>query len=118
MTPFDIHRAAAAVRGLYENRVIARTNDQVVCMSVMTGPFHWHRHPNSDETFLTLEGAVVIDFADRSVTLGTGQIMTIPAGVVHRTRPEGARSVNITVERGDMETEAVDPRPDFSPPAG
>jgi mannose-6-phosphate isomerase-like protein (cupin superfamily) len=108
MVPFDIHEAAAAVSGPYENRVIARTNDQVVRMSVMTGPFYWHRHPNSDETFLTLEGAVVIDFADRSVSLAPGQILTVPAGVVHRTRPERARSVNISVERADTETEPVD----------
>ena len=109
MTPFDIHQSAAAISGPYENRVVARINDHVVRMSVMTGPYHWHRHPNSDETFLTLEGAVVIDFADRSVTLAPGQLLTIPTGQVHRTRPEGARSVNITIERHDTETEAVEP---------
>jgi mannose-6-phosphate isomerase-like protein (cupin superfamily) len=109
MIPFDIHQAAAAVRAPYENRVIARTNDQVVRMSVMTAPFHWHRHPNSDETFLTIEGAVVIEFPGRSVTLAPGQLLTIPAGVVHRTRPEDARSVNITIERSDTETEPADP---------
>ncbi len=109
MTPFDILQAAAAVRVRYENRVIARTNDHFVRMSVMTGPFYWHRHPNSDETFLTLEGAVVVEFTDHSITLSPGQILTIPAGVAHRTRPEGARSVNITVERIDTETEPLDP---------
>lgn len=109
MAPFDILEAAAAVGGSYENRVIGRINDHVVRMSVMTGPYHWHRHPNSDETFLTLEGAVVIEFAERTVTLGPGQLLTVPAGQVHRTRPEGGRSVNITVEREDTETEAVEP---------
>ena len=109
MIAFDIHRAAAAAPDPYENRVIARTNDHVVRMSVMTGPYHWHRHPNSDETFLTLEGAVVIEFPDGSVTLAPGQVLTVPAGVVHRTRPEGARSVNITFERDGTETEPVEP---------
>ncbi len=109
MPPFDIHLAAAAVSGPYENRVIGRVNDHVVRMSVMTGPFHWHRHPNSDETFLALEGAVVIELADRSVTLAPGQLLTVPAGQVHRTRPEGERSVNITIEREDTETEAAEP---------
>jgi mannose-6-phosphate isomerase-like protein (cupin superfamily) len=109
MTTFDINLAAAAVRGPYDNRVIARTNDHVVRMSVMTAPYHWHRHPDSDETFLTLEGSLIIELADGSVTLAPGQVLTIPAGVVHRTRPEGARSVNITVERDGTETEPVEP---------
>jgi len=108
MQAFDIPRAASEAGDPYLNRVIARANDHVVRMSVMTGPYHWHRHPNSDETFLTLEGAVVIDFRDRSVLLGPGQILTVPAGVAHRTRPHGARSVNITVERDGTQTEAVD----------
>lgn len=109
VTPFDIHRAAAAVTGPYENRVIARTNDQVVRMSVMTAPFFWHRHPNSDETFLVIEGSIVIERPGGAVTLAPGQLLTIPAGVVHRTRPEGARSVNITIERHDTRTERTDP---------
>ena len=27
----------------------------------MTEPFYWHYHPNSDETFLVIEGIVCID---------------------------------------------------------
>lgn len=109
MTLFDIPRAAAEVSKPYENRVVARVNDHVVRMSVMTGPYHWHRHPDSDEVFLTLEGALVVEFADGDVTLGPGQVLTVPAGVVHRTRPAGARSVNVTVERDGGRTEAAEP---------
>jgi mannose-6-phosphate isomerase-like protein (cupin superfamily) len=109
MPPFDIHAAAAAVSGPYENRVVGRVNDHVVRMSVMTRPFHWHRHPNSDETFLVIEGAVVVELAGRTVRLEPGQLITVPAGQAHRTRPEGARSVNITIEREGTKTEPAEP---------
>jgi mannose-6-phosphate isomerase-like protein (cupin superfamily) len=31
--------------------------------------------------------------------VGPGQLVTVPAGTLHRTRPAGARSVNLTFER-------------------
>ena len=35
----------------YDNHPIARVNDHVVRISVMTQPYPWHFHPNSDEHF-------------------------------------------------------------------
>jgi mannose-6-phosphate isomerase-like protein (cupin superfamily) len=76
-------------------------------MSVMTEPYFWHFHPNSDESFLVIEGSVFIDLEDRTVELFPNQLFTIPKNVVHRTRPVGNRSVNITFEKSVMITEKV-----------
>ena len=73
----------------------------------MTEPFYWHRHPNSDETFIVIDGAVLLETAAGAFKLSAGQIATVKAGEPHRTSPVGARSVNITVERADMTTERV-----------
>jgi hypothetical protein len=40
----------------YDNHPIANINDHVVRIATMTEPYHWHFHPNSDETFLMIEG--------------------------------------------------------------
>jgi mannose-6-phosphate isomerase-like protein (cupin superfamily) len=66
-----------------------------------------HRHPDSDETFGVLEGEMVIEFEAGEVTLKPGQFLTVRRGVLHRTRPKGARSVNITFERVGAATEFV-----------
>ena len=79
--------------------MLAEVNDHVERMSVMTEPFHWHVHPDSDESFLVVEGRLRIEFEDRIVELGEGEMLTVPAGVRHRTAPVGARSVNLTFER-------------------
>jgi mannose-6-phosphate isomerase-like protein (cupin superfamily) len=76
-------------------------------MSVMTEPFYWHRHPDSDETFLVLEGAVLLQTAHDTAELGPGQLYTVPAGLAHITSPITPRSVNITVERTAMSTERL-----------
>jgi mannose-6-phosphate isomerase-like protein (cupin superfamily) len=91
----------------YDNHPVAHTNDHVVRIATMTEPYHWHFHPNSDETFLILEGRLAIEFEDGTVELQPGQLLTIPRGVRHRTRPIGARSVNLTFEMAEAETVAV-----------
>jgi mannose-6-phosphate isomerase-like protein (cupin superfamily) len=91
----------------YDNHPIATTNDHVVRIATMTEPYHWHFHPNSDETFLVIEGRLAIEFESGSVELGPGQLLTIPRGVHHRTRPVGTRSVNLTFELAQSETIAV-----------
>jgi mannose-6-phosphate isomerase-like protein (cupin superfamily) len=88
----------------YENHPIAMINDHVVRISTMVEPYPWHFHPNSDETFLVIEGQLSIDFESGSLELDPGQLLTIPRGVRHRTRPIGARSVNLTFELAQSET--------------
>jgi mannose-6-phosphate isomerase-like protein (cupin superfamily) len=94
----------ANTQASYENHTIAQMNDQVVRISVMTEPYHWHHHPNSDETFLSVEGELIIEFEDGTQVLRPGQLITVPKGVRHRTRPGGARSVNLTFEARDAES--------------
>lgn len=98
---------AAHGAATYDNRPIASVNDHVVRLSIMTEPYFWHRHPNSDETFLVIEGQVELALDDQVIVLGEGQSATVPAGLAHCTRPLTARSVNLTVERADMATERV-----------
>ena len=106
----NLIETAAAVAGPYANFALANVNDHVIRMSVMTESFYWHRHPNSDETFLVLEGELLIDIGDKTVTLRRGDMMTVPKNVPHRTRPGTARSVNLTVELMTMETIRLDQR--------
>jgi mannose-6-phosphate isomerase-like protein (cupin superfamily) len=87
--------------------VLTTVNDHVVRMSVMTEPFYWHRHPTSDETFLVVEGTVLLETAHERIELAAGQGYTVPAGLAHITSPITARSVNVTVEKIAMTTERV-----------
>lgn len=88
----------------YKNFPVGLVNDHIVRLSIMTEPFYWHYHPNSDEIFLALEGILCIDLEDRTVELASGQLFTIPANVRHRTRPKDDRSVNLIFELAEMET--------------
>jgi mannose-6-phosphate isomerase-like protein (cupin superfamily) len=100
----DLTERASELSGKYENVVIAQVNDHVVRMSLMTEPYFWHYHPNSDETFIGLEGIVILELADQRIELGPGQMFTVPKGMKHRTAPAGVRSINLTIESAEIAT--------------
>jgi mannose-6-phosphate isomerase-like protein (cupin superfamily) len=102
--PLDPLLLSREVDQPYHNRRLTGVNDHEVRMSVMTHGFPWHHHPDSDETFCTVEGELIIEFETGEVALQPGQFLTVPAGVRHRTRPGGERSVNLTFERVNAET--------------
>ncbi|WP_426587495.1 cupin domain-containing protein [Mucilaginibacter sp. R-33] len=72
----------------YANHALTNVNDLVVRLSIMTEDFYWHFHPYSDETFLVIEGTLLLDLEQETVTLKQGQMYTVPQNVHHCTRPE------------------------------
>jgi mannose-6-phosphate isomerase-like protein (cupin superfamily) len=104
----DLAAEARAVDEPYRNQVMNRINGSCLRLAVFEGPYRWHRHPHSDELFIVLEGAMLIEFqGGKSVRLGPLQALTVPAGVVHRTSGIG-RTVNICFEELAAQTEFLD----------
>jgi len=104
----EFKREAAENKEAYFNAVINNINDHVIRMSIMTSAYPWHLHPNSDETFIGVEGTVLVETPDGVFELTPGSSLTIPRDMPHRTRPKGPRSVNLTVEKADMQTEFME----------
>ncbi len=107
LTVIDVKNEAAIETDGYLNLPLCLINDHVIRMSIMTEPFYLHYHPNSDETFIVIEGAIYIDLETHTLELLLGQLFTIPVNVKHRTRPKGKRSVNLTFEHTAIQTVKV-----------
>ena len=75
----------------------------------MTEAYHRHCHPDSDETFLALEGGMLIDLDDRTIELIPGNLFTLTRGVRHHTIPVASRSVDPTFERKGAKSEPLAP---------
>ena len=65
-------------------RIVARYNDNEVCLVRVEGEFVWHSHEDTDDLFLVLDGELDIELRDRTVTLGPGELFVVPKGVEHR----------------------------------
>ncbi len=92
--PVSLERAFAGVSEHWRPQVIARLNGQEVKVVRFEGPFVWHRHVDEDEMFLVWKGSFDMEFRDRTVPLGPGELIVIPRGVEHRPH---ARSGEVQV---------------------
>jgi mannose-6-phosphate isomerase-like protein (cupin superfamily) len=79
----DLDELFAAFSAQWSPKVVARLNDHEVKLVRMEGEFVWHRHPDTDEMFLVVDGRLTIQLRDGDVELGPGQLHVIPRGVEH-----------------------------------
>jgi len=83
--PISLTHKFAAFSEHWRPKVIAELNGQEVKLIKIQGTFPWHTHQNEDEMFLVWRGKFRVEFRDRVVTLGPGELIVVPRGVEHRT---------------------------------
>ena len=96
--------------GDYAVAVIAKMNDYEFKIVKFKGDFVWHSHPDTDETFIIIDGSLVMNFHDRKVEVNAGEMIVIPKGVEHKPSSEnGYKALLIEPEgvpnTGDVESE-------------
>ena len=93
----EVGRLADACTDSWWNQTLTRVNDCVVRLGVIQGEYHWHKHDDEDEFFYVVEGKLLVDLEDRTIELSPRQGITVPRGIVHRTRaPE--RTIMLMME--------------------
>ena len=81
-------------------RIVARYNDNDVCLVRVEGEFVWHKHDDTDDFFLVLDGELDIELRDSTVTLGPGELFVVPRGIEHRP----------VASRGEVKLLLIEPR--------
>jgi mannose-6-phosphate isomerase-like protein (cupin superfamily) len=74
-------------------RIIDTVDDYEIKVVKIDGDFVWHQHADADELFIVLKGRLRMDFRDRQVTLGPGEIIVVPRGVEHKPYAEQCEMV-------------------------
>jgi mannose-6-phosphate isomerase-like protein (cupin superfamily) len=82
----DIPSIVRDCKDKWFNQSLTQVNDSVVRIGIVEGEYHWHKHDNDDEFFFVLEGKLLVDLEDRTFELTPGLGVTVPKGVIHRTR--------------------------------
>jgi mannose-6-phosphate isomerase-like protein (cupin superfamily) len=70
--------------GDYAVGIIAKMNNYEFKVVKFKGDFVWHKHEDTDETFIVLDGKLVMSFKDRNVEINKGEMIVIPKGVEHK----------------------------------
>lgn len=86
MTPerISLDEKFASVGDHWQPRIVGELNGQHVKIAKLKGEFVWHHHEHEDELFLVHRGTLRLEFRDRTLTLGPGEMTIVPRGVEHR----------------------------------
>ena len=85
-------------------RVVAEMNDYQFKLVKVKGEFVWHEHPDTDETFIVIEGSLNIEFRDGKVTLEKGEMYVVPKGVEHKPVADKECQVMVIEPKGVINT--------------
>ena len=99
-------------------KVVAEMNDYQFKLVRLEGEFVWHDHQDTDETFIVLEGKLLIDFQSGTVELESGQMLVVPKGVPHSPRASAEAKVLLVepkgvINTGDVQSEKTAPLDDW-----
>jgi mannose-6-phosphate isomerase-like protein (cupin superfamily) len=89
----DIPTLIANCTKKWQNMSLCEVNDSVIRLAVIEGEFHWHKHEKEDEFFYVIQGVLLIDLEEKTISLKTNQGCTVPKGIMHRTRAPSRTAV-------------------------
>lgn len=100
----NLHETLSRIKETWSPKVIAELNDVQFKLAKVHGDFVWHSHPETDEAFIVVKGALIIEFADSVHTLHEGELFVVPRDVEHITRAPEECHVLIIEPRGVVNT--------------
>ena len=85
-------------------KIILEMNDYQFKLVKIENDFTWHKHDDTDETFLVIEGKMGIEFEDQTVELSEGEMIVIPKGKKHKPYADKEAKIMIIEPKGITNT--------------
>ncbi len=95
-------------------KVIAQMNDYQFKLVKIENDFTWHKHDDTDEVFIVLEGQIFIEFENETVEINEGEMIVVPIGTKHKPYAKKEAKIMLVepsgvVNTGDNEGELTAP---------
>tara|TARA_E500000178_G_scaffold46093_1_gene41327 strand:- start:1227 stop:1586 length:360 start_codon:yes stop_codon:yes gene_type:complete len=85
-------------------KVIAEMNDYQFKLVKIKDEFVWHKHKDTDEVFIVVEGKINIEFEDQIVELNAGEMIVVPKGKKHKPYATEEAKIMLVEPRGIINT--------------
>ena len=85
-------------------KIIAEMNNYQFKLVKIKGEFVWHSHKDTDETFIVIEGEMILKFRDGEVKLSEGEMCVVPKGVEHKPCANKECKILVIEPRGVINT--------------
>ncbi|MEV4316255.1 cupin domain-containing protein [Actinocrispum sp. NPDC049592] len=86
--PLDLQSVLDTFTEPWSPRIVALVNDYDIRLARFAGEHVWHKHENTDEFFLVLDGEIDIALrepdGERVVTLPKGSLFVVPRNTFHK----------------------------------
>ncbi|MEO0937445.1 MAG: cupin domain-containing protein [Pseudomonadota bacterium] len=104
MKPVNLAEKLALFDTHWDPHVVADYNGNDVMVVKFKGAFPFHLHEDTDDFFLVLEGAMVMDLEGNSHDVKAGELFIVPKGVTHRPRATAECKVLLIEPKGEPNT--------------
>ena len=84
MDKVNLAEKFAAFSDRWAPKIVGAVDDYEVKLVKVAGDFVWYSHADADEMFFVVEGRLRMDFRDRQVEIGPGEMIVVPRGVEHK----------------------------------
>ena len=96
-------------------KIIAGFNNQEIKLVKIKGNFISHKHDETDEVFIVLNGKLNIEFEDKTLVINEGEMIVIPSGELHRPYSEEECKIILierknTLNTGDKKNDLTSPK--------
>ncbi len=103
-TPINLQEKLSKFSDHWSPKIIAQMNDYQFKLVKFEGNFVWHRHDDTDEVFIALDGEMSIEFRDGKVDLKAGEMFVVPKGVEHKPLAERECKIMLVEPVGTVNT--------------
>lgn len=109
MEVIDLKQKLSTFAGRFQPRTIAEFNGHDIMVAKFEGAFPWHKHDDTDDSFLVLKGTVDLEIRDgdgglRVFRLEPGRLFIVPKGVEHRPVAQKEAHVMLVEKTGTLNT--------------
>lgn len=82
-------------------KIVSSYNGNDVMVVKIDGEFPMHKHDDTDDFFLVLEGHITIETEEGNVDLKPGELYVVPKGVMHRPIAHGEAKILLIEPKGE-----------------
>jgi mannose-6-phosphate isomerase-like protein (cupin superfamily) len=101
MKPINLSDKLSMFATHWDPHVVSDYNTNDVMVVKFKGEFPFHKHEDTDDFFLVLEGEMIMDIEGQDPhVVKAGELFIVPKGVVHRPRAEEETKVLLIEPKG------------------
>jgi mannose-6-phosphate isomerase-like protein (cupin superfamily) len=83
MSGINLAEKLATFTEHWQPKTVGQFNGHDLMVVKVQGEFVWHKHEDTDDFFLVLQGRLSIQLRAGNIVLGPGELFVVPKGVEH-----------------------------------